>query len=299
MGRFWATCCALLCGLCAGCGSSSYNPWLLEELTAFAIQTDPATTLLGPLPQPPITVTAMAVDPGDPDLSGATHSWWWDMDDDVEGAELLTSMIPAAPHGLSVELDPTALALYWAAPQETITTSLPLHYRVETPTASFDAVKLVTLIAPADDVWGQPEETPEGYNENPRITALNINDDVMIADDPETLGIHTPVAIAAADPEVGLHIQIRVEDDKDPDLCFGYMVWTGGCARLPTEDSVARDECPEITDWVYGGTATLGDQYVPREFGWTPLSNTGAARMFIVIKDGEGGLSWQEIQVGE
>ncbi len=281
------------------CGSDAYNPWHLQELTAFAIQTDPATAVLGQLPQPPITVTALAIDPADPDLSGATHTWWWDIEDGVEGAELLTAMLPDGPHGPSIELDPTALALYWASPEETVTASLPLHYRVEATGEAFDAVKLVTLIAPAADEWHDTDTRPDDYNENPRITALSINDDLAIIDDDGTiLGIHTPVVLPSTEPDTGLHIRIRVEDDDDPDLTFAYLVWTAGCAQLPTADSVARDECPEITGWVYGGTATLGDQYVPREFGWTPLSDTEEARLFIVIKDAEGGLSWQEIRAG-
>ena len=302
--------CTLLCCLCLSCSSDAYNPWHLQELVAFAIQTDPATTVLDTLPQPPITVTALAIDPADPTLSGATHSWWWDIGDDVEGAEVLTAMIPEGPHGPSVELDPTALTLLWASPDETLRASLPLHYRVETATEEFDAVKLVSLIAPAPDEWEEPGDDddsaggdgtvrPEGYNENPRNTALSINEDVEIVDDQgNVLGVHTPVDVPAAAPDVGLHIRIRIEDDKDPADTFAYLVWTAGCARLPTADSVARDECPEITGWVFGGTATLGDQYVPREFGWTPLSGTGDARLFIVAKDLEGGLGWQEIRVG-
>ncbi len=301
---------ALLCCLCLSCSSEAYNPWLLQELAAFAIQTDPATTVLDTLPQPPITVTALAIDPADPTLSDASHSWWWDIGDDVEGADVLTSMIPDGPHGPTVELDPTALTLLWASPEETLSASLPLHYRVETAEAEFDAVKLVSLIAPAPDEWedsgddddsaeGDGSARPEGYNENPRITALSINQDVEIVDDQgSVLGIHTPVLVPSAEPDVGLHIRIRVEDDKDPGDTFGYMVWTAGCARLPTEDSVARDECPAITGWVYGCTATLGDPYVPREFGWSPLSDTADARLFIVVKDLEGGLAWQEIRVG-
>ena len=61
------------------------------------------------------------------------------------------------------------------------------------------------------------------------------------------------------------------------------------------------DECPDDSSYGFGGSAQLredeNDYTSPaRAFGWTPLTADLSARLFLVLRDEEGGQTWQEIR---
>lgn len=127
------------------------DPGLVDNLRVLAVRADPATAVMDSWPLPTVTVTALVVDPADEDLSGATHRWWLDLDDSIEGVDMLQAMIPPEPHGPSIVIDPNlmmATADDDDDDQGPLLWVLPLRYRVETADDYREAIKLVYFLTP-------------------------------------------------------------------------------------------------------------------------------------------------------
>ena len=166
-----------------------------------------------------------------------------------------------------------------------------------------------------DDDSAADEDYPEGYNENPVMTSLTlVVGDTMTTFPEADLGIATPIDMGAVTPEDGLRLTVEVSDDKEVEDVGADLYWTGGCPGLwgeksgydmgmgggaKTDEGTPGDECPDSEGYGFGGSAIVGDdkEGPAREFGWTPTDDTGATRLYLIVLDGEGGQTWQEIRV--
>ena len=212
---------------------------------------------------------------------------------------------------------------------EYLIAALPLRYRAETADDHREAVKLVSFLMPDfsgddDDATGDdddsaaaraidPDDPPTGYNENPELASLTINGGVFTAVDGLIPGPSTAMVVGPVSPAEGLRLDLEVTDDKDPDDVSADLFWTAGCPGLPLDLSMIppsehpkEGECPENDSFGFGGSATLGegessgfggDDGPARAFGWHPSSEGLSARLFLVLRDAEGGQTWQEIRV--
>ena len=61
---------------------------LVDNLRVLAIQADPATANLLAFPAPLVTVTALVVDPDDPELRDASHTWSLELPEGVSSEDL-------------------------------------------------------------------------------------------------------------------------------------------------------------------------------------------------------------------
>jgi len=182
---------------------------------------------------------------------------------------------------------------------------------------------------PYDDYFAQleafAEVTPEGWNANPEFTKITVNDGVQIFEDDGITGIDGFIDLGVIEAGGGVRFDVELTDDKEPDETDVDFYWTHGEPGLPV---VADDDddgfgggfgggglqddgptCYEPTDGepeaqqgegFGGGGAGLSEQFEPdRAFGWTaPCSVlTGPVRLFLIARDGDGGVAWQEVRL--
>jgi len=176
---------------------------LVDNLRVLAIQADPATANLLAFPAPLVTVTALVVDPDDPELSDATHTWSLELPEgvDPESLEGLQNLLPAEPHGASLTID---FSVGFARDDEDVLPELvegilPLRYEVVTPRDNRSAVKLVRFLLPdlvgddddsADFPWGDDDDSadfPWGDDDDSASTARSDDDD-SAGDDDDSAG---------------------------------------------------------------------------------------------------------------
>lgn len=166
-------------------------------------------------------------------------------------------------------------------------------------------------------------EVPDAWNANPNIIKVTVNEGEqvlegeMLTDGLSAIDIGT---IAGGD---GLRLDVEVEDDELAADTNVQLYWTHGSPGLPAAEDggpgggfgggfgggpgqanacvePAEDE-PEAQDGEgFGGGEDLSEPLEPnRAFGWTApcVVNDGPMRLFVVARDGEGGVSWQELQI--
>ncbi len=163
----------------------------------------------------------------------------------------------------------------------------------------------------------EPEapELPDEWNENPALSALRLEDGTEWSQDEGTLpGLEAPLYVGSVDPYEGLHFHIEVTDDSSTERLSVELFRTSGSAGLPQEEdnegwggpfstTLTREEREaeekeNRSTFGSGGNTVLDDPLIPREFGWTPWLDPGdrVARLFLVLRDDDGGQSWQEIR---
>jgi hypothetical protein len=275
-----------------------------------------------------VTLTALVVDPTDPDLEGVEHTWELLLPDDFEGAEQLEALLPEGPYGTTLELD---LASLFGARETTWTQGLiPFQYTVENDELKREAVKFAYFLVPEFDLGddddsgaddddsagpvGPPppveEELPEEYNENPTLTSLTIGTTTFSAEAGTLPGPGAPLYVGEIDPEEGLRFEIVVADDKDTDNVSAEVYWTHGSPGLPSDSPLDDfrpgddddDDDDDPADGGFGGqSASLNEQFFTpdREFGWTPPDDPPTdvpMRLFLILIDDDAGQSWQEIR---
>lgn len=212
---------------------------------------------------------------------------------------------------------------------EYLTGLLPLRCRAETADDHREAVKLVSFLIPDfsggddDDATGDdddsaaatraidPSDPPAGYNENPTLVSLTVNGGVFSAGDGLLPGPTEPMLVGPVAPDVGLRLDLEVSDDKDPADVDADLFWTNGCPGLPPDLSMIPPnqhpddgECLDDDSFGFGGSARIdetdggsfGAEGPARAFGWHPPSAGQPARLFLILMDGEGGQTWQEIR---
>ncbi len=166
--------------------------------------------------------------------------------------------------------------------------------------------------APGDDddagppAPAEPELPPE-YNENPRLLTLTVGDAVFSLDAGTLPGTGGPLYVGEVDAEEGLRFEIEVLDDKSPNDVSAEVYWTHGTPGLPSNDPLSelRGDDDDDDDGGGGGfggdSASLNTTFLgpDREFGWTPpdeAPSNGPVRLFLILVDDDGGVSWQEIR---
>ena len=256
----------LLAGVVAllmGCWPTIPQEGALKDLRVVAIQQDPAVAVLDRFPFPEVTLTALVVDPRDPDLDTATHTWALDIPDDFDGAELLDELIPDGPHGSAVAIDFSGLlggARDAITPPDFLPATeygpglLPITYVVENATRNREAVKFVNFLVPDfenavtpafgpvgyrpvdvyNEALGTTPTVPEGWNANPNIIKIIVNEgDATFEGEQITLGL-SAIDLGTIAGGDGLRLDVEVEDDKPAPDVNVQLYWTHGSPGLPS-----------------------------------------------------------------
>ena len=343
----------LSAALLAGCFPTFPDEGAIKDLRVVAIQQDPAVAVLDTFPFPTVTLTALVVDPTDPELDASSHAWSLDLPDDFEGAELLEELVPAAPHTEQITVDLNALAGGVGGRDEITPPDflpateygaglLPINYVVDNGERDREAVKFLNFLVPDfenavlpafgpagyrpvdayNEALANTPEVPEGWNANPNITKIIVNEgEQTIEGEMLTNGL-SAIDIGLVEGGAGVRFDVEVEDDKlavDVDV---QLYWTHGTPGLPvTADDgpggggfgggggpAAESDCVEPADGDpeaqdsegFGSGSDLSEGFEPdRAFGWTaPCAvNSGPMRLFLIARDDDGGVSWQELRV--
>lgn len=162
---------------------------------------------------------------------------------------------------------------------------------------------------------------PEGWNANPVISKLTVDTDRLVFEEP--VGPGGVLDLGSVEPGAGVRIDVEVLDDKDLTETDVDLYWTHGTPGLPVdpEDPDAgggggfggggapdagpvepAEGEPEAQDGqgFGGGSGGLDEAFQPdRAFGWTApgLVRQGPMRLFVVVRDAEGGATWQELRL--
>ena len=320
----------LACLLAAGvssCFPELPDPRLIDNLRVLAIQADPATADFTGFPPPLITVTALVVDPADPDLSEVDHSWGLELPDDVD-LDDFEGMLPPGPYGTSLTVDISGnTARDDTVPEGLVLGVLPLRYEARSEDDHRAAVKLVSFVLPdLDGTTGRPfyegnkvevPPDPEGLiNENPRIVSIQVGDGrTFQSADEELPGINDALFVGSVD-EAGVEFTIEIADDGALDELSVSLYRTTGCPDLAPDElellesrmttmpqAKSDDPCGEDggAGSAYGGGYDLpGDEEEPsiKRLPWRPFpgQTSEGARLFVVLRDEDGGQSWQELR---
>ncbi len=161
----------------------------------------------------------------------------------------------------------------------------------------------------------------EGVNEEPHIVSIALEDGSTWEGD-ALPGPDAPLWLGLADASEGLTFTVTLADDEGTHDLHLHLVRTEGCSGLPLEAGAAPgdggggffggatatdddDPCSHVSG---GGGGGFGggfgnDDEDPsvQTFDWTPwVEETGLdARLFLVLRDGDGAQTWQEIRIGE
>ena len=289
----------------------------ITNLRILGVRSEPAMAALDTFPLPTIQVSALVVDPLDPELDAATHSWELELGDG-EGAEALAAMVPEGPYGPWVVIDPNR---GFARDTQLVEGLLPLTYRVETADDHREAVKLLRFLTPAitagddDDTAAAGEEIVS--NSNPRIMEVRANGE-LLGGPASILSPKRPLWLGDATHGDGVVLTVDVTDDGDVDDLSYDLYWTAGCPGLPPESGLAlpgmaaqkergtsqrqdSEGCPETGAGGFGSSFGYGqDDDGARRFAWTPPEELPEqpVRLFLVVRDGDGGQTWQELRLG-
>jgi|GEM_PF-2531317 len=164
---------------------------------------------------------------------------------------------------------------------------------------------------------------PAAWNANPNIIKITVNEGERVFDE-DTITEHDGVIdIGTVEGGAGVRFDVEVADDKDQQETNVEIYWTHGVPGLPPRDDDDDDggggfggfrggdsgpDCydpkdgdPEAQDGEgFGGGAGLSEAFEPnRAFGWTAPCSVlnGPVRLFLIARDGAGGMAWQEIRV--
>jgi len=310
--------------LLSGCFPQLPDPLVIDNLRVLAIQSDPAVATLTGFPPPSVTVRALVVDPDDPEGTEIDHSWEMDLgEEDFDGRDRLEALVPEGPYGSEVTLDFGAL-FEERDEAEWSFTQLPLGYTSQLGDLTRKSVKLVPFLVPefnsgepsgggGDPVTepipefsGPPPapelpELPEDWNANPILTELRrVGGDTWSVEEGTLPGSAAPLYVGPVEPSEGLHFFIEVDDDTPTSRLSVELFRTTGWPGLPVEGEEEPDR-ENLGNFGNLGTPILDDELEPREFGWTPWSegDDRVARLFLVLRDSEGGQSWQELRPGD
>ena len=143
-------------------------------------------------------------------------------------------------------------------------------------------------------------ELPEDWNANPRLTRIErVGGDTWSTEEGSLTGPLRPIYVGDVSPDTGQHLRIEVEDDQPTTLLTLEFYRTTGRAGLPDpeEEDSAEEDRENAENFGNGDSPVLDDELTPREFGWTPFQagDDREARLFLVVRDREGGQTWQEI----
>jgi hypothetical protein len=301
-----------------GCFPELPDELLIADLRVLAVRVDPATARLDQWPPPTITLSALVVDPEDEELADVTHTWRLELGDEAEG---LDGLIPEGPWGASVTLNLGAL---FARDVHLQPGALPIGYTASNDTTHRDAVKLVHFLfpeEPGDDdsaAAGDDDDSAaiaELVNDSPRLIALEVPGLGSWAE-ADLPGPDAPLVLELEDASAGLTITTTAADDGDLDAISVRLYRTSGCDGLPLEDGLSAeggggisgggtgdgDPCGHVEEndgLDFGGPEEDEDPAV-HSFEWTPWDGeTGlGTRLFVVLLDGDGAQTWQELRVG-
>ncbi|MEE2830296.1 MAG: hypothetical protein VX498_13995 [Myxococcota bacterium] len=309
----------------SGCFPQLPDPLVIDNLRVLAIQADPAVAAFTGFPPPTVTVRALVVDPNDPEGAGVEHSWKMELgDEDFDGREQLEALLPEGPYGSEITLDFAALfeerdEVEWSF------TQLPLGYTSRLDDFTRESIKLVPFLVPdfqSDQGGGgngepitepipspgagpppasEIPELPPEWNANPTLTELRrVGGDTWSVENGTLPGVEAPLYVGPVDSDEGLHFFIEVDDDTPTSRLSVELFRTTGWPGLPVEGEDEPDR-NNLGNFGSLGSPVLDDELQPREFGWTPWSDGDdrVARLFLVLRDAEGGQSWQEIRPGE
>jgi hypothetical protein len=168
--------------------------------------------------------------------------------------------------------------------------------------------------SPAEDPW----ESVEAFNENPEIVSIRIGDQSFPAEGAQLPGINAALLIGDV-AEAGVTLVVEVADDKDLETLDVTLFRSAGCANLKPEDSggggrpggagagtagSADDSpCGDASGGFgfgggFGGGGDEDADHSLREFAWRPLpgESSAGARLFLVLRDEDGGQTWQELR---
>jgi len=144
-----------------------------------------------------------------------------------------------------------------------------------------------------------PTELPEDWNANPTFTRIErVGAQSWSVEEGTLSGPTEALYVGEVSSDTGLHLRIEVSDDQPTSLLSVEMFRTTGRAGLPDPDADPEDENQDSTaNFGSGDSPVLDDELIPREFGWTPFrdANERNPRLFLVLRDREGGQTWQEI----
>ena len=320
--------------LTTGCFPSLPDDKLVDNLRVLAINVDPAVARLDQFPPPEVTVTALTVHPDDEELADAQHTWTWELGDDVD-REVFDALLPEGPHGAAITLDLAALLEQRGGEIEFINGALPLKYVVEYDGDHRNTIKLVHFLIPSfaapdgerdelgpslpndDDDDGPPpppSPLPEvEVNLNPEIVKIEVGGQAEFSVEAEDLpGTSAPVYGGEVD-EDGLTITVTVADDQDVGDLRVRLMRTSGCPSLKLElpfgpggqapPSDPEDPCgdSETFGGGGGGGGPFGEEDATpetREFDWRPYpgESSEGTRLWVVVRDGDGAQTWQEIR---
>ncbi|HCP44807.1 MAG TPA: hypothetical protein DIU15_02075, partial [Deltaproteobacteria bacterium] len=150
----------------------------------------------------------------------------------------------------------------------------------------------------SDDPLGSVE-LPEDWNANPRLTLVErVGGDRWSVAEGTLTGPLRPIYVGDVSADTGLHLRIEVEDDQPTTLLTLEFYRTTGRPGLPDpEEEEGEEDRDNAENFGSGDTPVLDDELTPREFGWTPFRGAvdREARLFLVVRDREGGQTWQEI----
>jgi hypothetical protein len=165
---------------------------------------------------------------------------------------------------------------------------------------------------------------PESWNANPNIVGIKVNEGEVVFEREQILEHTGALSLGAIEGGAGLRFDVVVEDDKDPNETDVEFYWTHGAPGLPVDPSAddggggfgglgggpgsdgptcyePKEGDPEAQDGEgFGGGAGLSEPFEPdRAFGWTAPCSVlhGPVRLFLIARDGEGGVAWQEMNV--
>ncbi len=167
---------------------------------------------------------------------------------------------------------------------------------------------------------------PEGWNANPNFLKITINEGEQFFEGEQITQGLSAIDIGTVVGGEGIRFDVEVEDDKLADDVDVDIYWTHGSPGLPfSEDddddgggfgggfggggAGASSDCvepkagdPEAQDGEgFGGGADISSgMFQPdRAFGWTaPCAvNEGPMRFFLIARDDDGGVAWQELRV--
>lgn len=163
---------------------------------------------------------------------------------------------------------------------------------------------------------------PEGWNANPNILKITINEGEQFFEGEQITHGLSAIDIGTVTGGDGIRFDVEVEDDKLGDDVDVDLYWTHGSPGLPASEddgpgggfggggpNSGGDDCvepkvgdPEAQDgegWGGGADISSGIFEPDRAFGWTApcVVNEGPMRFFLIARDDDGGVSWQELRV--
>lgn len=255
---------AALAGILAACGQDPGDPALVEKLRILGVRSEPPEAQ----PGASVALDALVVDPKG---AGRAITWAWAL------------CVPDPLHGVSSCADPARITPLGAGSAQTVTIPANSLDGLDAAAQKVGIDLFAVLLVSAPEVTGVPAHQDQAFkrirvstnpspNSNPHVQSFSVAGAPV---DPAAVSQGEKVAVTATAVPGSAESYVNEAGTQTEDMLFTWLMSAG-----TIEDDLS-----------------VGDTQLKGTTAWTAVDGAPPATLWVVLRDGRGGIDWSSRQV--